>query len=379
MDFHRTRLYEKSIDERRSVIQKYAHLSSTDLDLLEKCGALDQSIIDSISENVIGAFALPLGIATHFVVNNRPCLIPFVTEEASVVAAASYAAKLSSGFTAYADEPIMNGIVQLVHVPDCEKAVQAIRMHQAELVAKANLADPILIAYGGGAYSLATDIIMTSRGTMVIVKLYVNVHSAMGASCVTTMCELIAPDLEKISGGVARMAIINNFAVERKAYAQAIWSRDALGSETIENILDAYAFAYVDVSRACTHNKGIMNGIDAVVTATGNDVRAVEAGAHVWAARSGIYQPLTTFTLNDNHDLLGSIELPLAVGIVGGCTKVHPVARLSLKILGVQSAQELAALMAAVGLAQNFAALRALVCEGIQYGHKRLHERKIAL
>jgi hydroxymethylglutaryl-CoA reductase len=198
----------------------------------------------------------------------------------------------------------------------------------------------------------------------------------MGASCVTTMCERIAPDLEKLSGGLARMAIINNFAIERKAYARAVWSCEKLGAQTIEKVMDAYAFACADIGRACTHNKGIMNGIDAVVAATGNDVRAVEAAAHAWACRSGTYQPLTKFMLDKNHDLVGTIELPLAVGIVGGCTQAHPVARVSLKILDVQSAQELAGIIAAVGLAQNFAALRALVCEGIQYGHRRLHERK---
>lgn len=376
MELHRVRLYKKNVYERRKIILDLACLSDRDLKLLEKNGALEQQLLDSISENVIGAFSIPLGIANHFVINNRPYLIPFATEEASVVAAASYGAKLSSGFTAWADDPIMYGMIQLVNVPDAKDALQSITDHELGLIVKANTADPILIEHGGGVRSISARVVDTPRGPMILVTLRVDVRDAMGASCITTMCELLAPDLEKIVGGAARIAIINNFSLERKAYAKAIWSCATLGSDTIEHIVDAYALACADIGRACTHNKGIMNGIDAVVTATGNDVRAVEAAAHAWACRSGSYQPLTTFAVNENHDLIGALELPLAVGIVGGCTQVHPLARLSIKILGVQSAQELATVIAAVGLAQNFAALRALVSEGIQYGHRRLHERK---
>lgn len=365
--------------ERRKIIQACANLSQQDLKLLEKNGVMDQSLLDSISENVIGAFSIPLGIANHFIINNRPYLIPFATEEASVVAAASYGAKLSSGFTAWADDPIMYGMIQLVNVPDTKDALRLIAGHESDLVAKANTADPILIGHGGGVRSISARVVDTPRGPMILVTLRVDVRDAMGASCITTMCELLAPDLEKIVGGAARIAIINNFSLERKAYAKAIWPCATLGSDTIAHIIDAYALACADVGRACTHNKGIMNGIDAVVTATGNDVRAVEAAAHTWACRSGTYRPLTTFAVNENHDLIGTLELPLAVGIVGGCTQAHPLARLSIKILGVQSAQELATVIAAVGLAQNFAALRALVSEGIQYGHRRLHERKIKI
>ena len=376
MNAHIPRLYEKTVIQRRKIAQDWSNLSDQDLALLEKNGAIDLSLVDNISENVIGAFSLPLGIANHFVINNRPYLIPFVTEEASVVAAASYGAKLSAGFKAWADEPIMYGMVQLMDVPDIPKALQSIATYEVDLIAKANAADPLLVNMGGGARSISARVIGTLRGSMILVTIRVNVRDAMGASCITTMCELLAPELAKIAGGAARMAIINNLAVERKAYARAVWPCATLGHDTIERIVDAYACACADAGRACTHNKGIMNGIDAVVMATGNDVRAVEAAAHVWACRSGSYQPLTTFTINETHDLVGMIELPLAVGIVGGCTQAHPLARLCIKILGVQSAQELAALIAAVGLAQNVAALRALVSEGIQYGHRRLHERK---
>jgi hydroxymethylglutaryl-CoA reductase len=376
MELHKVRLYEKSVDERRKIIQEMASLSDEDLALLEK-NAVCEHYLDLISENVIGAISFPLSIANHFVINNRTYLIPFSTEEASVVAAASYGAKLSSGFTAWADEPIMYGMIQLINVADAKDALRLISDHELDLIAKANTADPILIEHGGGVRSISARIVDTPRGLMILVTLRVDVRDAMGASCVTTMCELLAPDLAKITGGAACMAIINNLAVERKAYATAIWPCATLGSNTIEHIIDAYALACADIGRACTHNKGIMNGIDAVLTATGNDVRAVEAAAHAWACRSGIYQPLTTFTVNENHDLVGTLELPLAVGIVGGCTQAHPLARLSIKILGVQSAQELAAVVAAVGLAQNVAALRALVSEGIQYGHKHLHKRKI--
>lgn len=379
MGSHISRLYEKSIQERRSLIQKHTALSDEDLDLLESHGLSAQNLADSMSENVIGTFPLPLGVATHFIINNRSYLIPFSTEEASVVAAASYGAKLSTGFTAHADEPIMSGMIQLMHVRDIQAAVHLIRENEADLLALADSVDPILIEHGGGAKSLSVQIVDTFRGPALIVHLYVHVSDAMGASCVITMCEKLAPRIVMLTGGQARMAIVNNFAVERRAVATAIWPHEKIGIETIDRILDVYALACADKGRACTHNKGIMNGIDAVVTATGNDVRAIEAGAHVWACRSGLYQPLTTFTVNEGHDLVGTIELPMAVGIVGGCTRAHPIACISLKMLKVQSARELAMVIASVGLAQNFAALRALVCEGIQYGHHRLHERKVKL
>jgi hydroxymethylglutaryl-CoA reductase len=304
-------------------------------------------------------------------------------EEPSVVAAASHAAKLAraaGGFEARADESIMIGQIQLVRVAAPRKVCETVLAHEQEILAEANACDPVLVKLGGGARELRVKVLETSRGVMVVVELLVDVKDAMGANAVNTMAEAVAGLLEKLAGADARLRIISNLAVERLARARAKWDKNVVGGEAlVDGILDAYAFAVADPYRCATHNKGIMNGIDAVVIATGNDFRAVEAGAHAYAALSGTYQPLTRYWKDEQGNLCSEIELPLAVGIVGGATRTHPTAKIALKILDVSSAKELAAVLAAVGLAQNFAALRALVKEGIQRGHMALHARNIAI
>jgi len=298
-----------------------------------------------------------------------------VLEEPSVVAAASNAAKLSEGFETSSSEPIMIGQIQMVKVKNAGKAVKAIKKKEKELIEKAMAVDSTLVKFGGGPRKIEARAI---KG-MLIVHLLVDVRDAMGANAVNTMCERISPVLEEITGGKARLRILSNLAVHRTAKAKAVWKKEKIGGEAIEAILDAYKFAAADQFRATTHNKGIMNGVDAVAIATGNDFRAVEAGAHSFAAYKKKYSPLTKFYKNKSGDLVGEIELPLAVGTVGGATKTHPTAKIAVKILGVKGAQELAEIMAAVGLANNFAAMRALATEGIQRGHMKLHAKNIAI
>ena len=284
-------------------------------------------------ENVYSTFQLPLGIATNFTVNGKEVLVPFALEEPSVVAAASYAAKLSSGFEAKASEPVMIGQIQLVGVKKPEEAIKKILAEEKALLEIANAGDSTLIKFGGGARKIEARKLETKRGTMVIIHLLVDVRDAMGANAVNTMCERISAEIERLSGGKTRLKIISNLAIHRTVKAKTVWKKEALGEEAIEKILDGYEFAANDEFRACTHNKGIMNGIDAVVIATGNDFRAVEAGAHAFASRSGKYKPLTKYYKNMEGDLVGEIELPLAVGIVGGATRTHPLAKINLKIL----------------------------------------------
>jgi len=374
-----SKFYEKPLEERLKIIKEFAELNDEELAQLKKYAALDFEMADRMIENVFSTFQLPMGIATNFVVNKKEVLVPFALEEPSVVAAASNAAKLSSGFEAKAGEPIMIGQIQLVGVQNPGEAIQKIREKEKELVEKANAGDSILIKFGGGARKIETKILETKRGKMLRLHLLVDVRDAMGANAVNTMCERISPDLEKITGGKVRLRIISNLAVHRTVKAKTIWKKEILGEETIECVLDAYEFAANDEFRACTHNKGIMNGIDAVVLATGNDFRAVEAGAHTFASMTGKYLPLTKYYKNGNGDLVGEIELPMAIGLVGGATRTHPLARINIKLLGVKRANELAEIIASVGLAQNFAAMRALATEGIQRGHMNLHAKNIAV
>jgi len=334
-------------------------------------------------ENVIGVFPIPLGVAVNFLINGRDYLIPMAIEEPSVVAAASYGAKMAregGGIFTSSTEPIMIGQIQSVGIKDPYRAKMSILEAKDEILKKANEQDPILVSLGGGAKDLRVKVIDTMVGPMVITELLVDCRDAMGANAVNTMAEAVAPLIERITKGRVYLRIISNLATMRLARAWAVIPKEAVGGEdVVDGIVNAYAFAAADPYRAATHNKGILNGVIAVVIATGNDHRAVEAGAHAYAAISGRYLPLSVWEKNEDGDLVGSLEMPIPVGIVGGATKVHPIAKIALKILGVKSARELSEIMAAVGLVQNLAALRALAHEGIQRGHMSLHARNIAI
>lgn len=370
------KFYEKSLEERINTVREFAGLGKEEINLLKKEGALPLDSADKMIENVVGTVQFPLGIATNFYINGKPYLIPMAIEEPSVVAAASHAAKLTEGFETSSSEPIMVGQIQLLNVTDLGKAVAEIEREKAGLIEKANNIDSTLIKLGGGVKDLQAREIESSSGKMLIVELFVDVRDAMGANAVNRFCEKIAPAIEEITGGNVLLRIVSNLCTKRIAKAKAVWKNEVVGEEVIEGVLHAYAFAEADQYRCTTHNKGTMNGVDAVAVATGQDFRAVEAAAHSYSSLDGSYRSLTKYYKDRKGNLIGEIEIPVAVGIVGGAVKTNPVAQLSLKILGVKSAQELAEVMAAVGLANNFAALRALVTEGIQKGHMRLHKRK---
>lgn len=374
--------YKLSVEERLSIVRKYADLTDEEVETL-RSGRLSYDIADRMIENVVGLMAMPFAIATNFLINGRDYLIPMVIEEPSVVAAASNGARMArvkGGFHASSTEPIMIGQIQVVRPPNPYKARLELLQRKDEILDLANSRDPVLVGLGGGAKDLRVKVLETFRGSMVIVELLVDCRDAAGMNAVNTMAEAVAPLVERIAGGRVRLRIVSNLASYRLARAWAIFDKDILGGEdAIEGILDAYAFAVADPYRCATHNKGIMNGVIAVALATGNDHRAIEAGAHAYAAMDGRYKPLTTWDKTPDGDLIGTIELPLAVGVVGGATRSHPTARIALKILGVKTARELAEVMASVGLAQNLAALRALATEGIQRGHMKLHARNIAI
>jgi len=375
--------YKLSPKERLSFVKEFAGLTDEEAALLQNTGSLPLDLADRMIENVIGAIPIPLGIAVNFLINKRDYLIPMAIEEPSVVAAASYAAKMAregGGFFTSSTPPIMIGQIQAVGIQDPHAAKMRILQAKEEILNKANDQDPVLVSVGGGAKDLNVKVIQTTLGPMVITELYVDCRDAMGANAVNTMCEAVAPIIEKISGGRVYLRIISNLADKRLARAWCTVPKDAVGGEeVVDGIVAASAFAAADPYRAATHNKGILNGIIAVVIATCNDHRAVEAGAHAYAARSGQYTTLSTWEKNENGDLVGTIELPMAVGIIGGAVRTHPIARLCLKILGVKTANEFAEVLAAVGLAQNLGALRALAHEGIQRGHMSLHARNIAI
>ncbi|MEM2924205.1 MAG: hydroxymethylglutaryl-CoA reductase, degradative [Methanocellales archaeon] len=375
--------YKLSFKQRLEFVKNFASLSEDEVKILSNTGALEVEIADRMIENVIGGMTLPLGVAVNFLINGRDYLIPMAIEEPSVVAAASNAAKMAregGGFFTSTSGALMIGQIQATRIKDPYAARNRILERKEEILKVANEQDPVLVKLGGGARDVEARVIQTSKGAMVITHLIVDCRDAMGANAVNTMAEAVAPLIEEITRGKVYLRIISNFADKRLARARAIFPKDAIGGEeVVDAILLAYEFAASDHYRATTHNKGIMNGITAVALATGNDTRAIEAGAHAYASRSGRYEPLSRWEKNSNGDLVGTIELPLAVGIVGGATKTHPTARINLKILGVKTAAELAEVMAAVGLAQNFAALRALATEGIQRGHMSLHSRNIAI
>ena len=375
--------YKLSIDERLKVVKEFADLTDEEIGMLKASSSLSLELADRMIENVIGVFPMPMGIAVNFLINRKDYLIPMVIEEPSVVAAASYGAKMTrskGGIFTSSTEPIMIGQIQAVKIKDPYRARMAIIEAKDEILKKANEQDPMLVSVGGGAKDLRVKVIDTIRGPMVITELLVDCRDAMGANAVNTMCEAVAPLIERITGGKVFLRIVSNLATERLARAWTIVDKNAVGGdEVVDGIIEAYAFAAADPYRAATHNKGILNGVIAVALATCNDHRAIEAGAHAYAARTGRYLPLSVWEKNEEGDLVGSIEMPMAVGIIGGATKVHPIAKIALKILGVKSARELAEVMAAVGLAQNLAALRALAHEGIQRGHMSLHARNIAI
>jgi hydroxymethylglutaryl-CoA reductase len=383
--------YKRTVEERRQIVAEWGGLTEAESHAYDFPPGIDPGIFSRMIENVVGVFPLPLGVATHFQVNGKEYLVPMAIEEPSVVAAASNSAKVArplGGFTAQTTAPIMIGQIQVVGVSDPAAARHRVLSQREALLAAANAKDPMLVKFGGGARDLEVRILPSPRGTMLVVHLLVDARDAGGMNAVNTMCEALAPEVARLAGGRVVLRIISNLAVLRLARASATFPAEALatehakGPEVVEAILDAYTLAVVDPFRCATHNKGIMNGISAVVLATGNDSRAIESGAHTYAAftakHGAIVHPLTTYERDAQGNLVGTIELPIAVGLIGGATAVHPTAKANVKLLGVKGAQELAQVLAAVGLAQNFGALRALATEGIQRGHMGLHARNIA-
>ena len=369
--------YKLPLEERLKIVQEFAGLSTEEVGILKGTGlGLEQG--QRMIENVIGTFELPFGVAVNFLINDKDYLIPMVIEEPSVVAAASNAAKLarpSGGFFTSSADPVMIGQIQLVNVGSPFTARLQILEHKQKIIDLANEQDPVLLRFGGGCRDVKVRVL---ENGMVVTHLLVDCRDAMGANAVNTMAEALAPFIEEITGGRVYLRIISNLAKYRLARARVRYSKDVIGEETVDGIVEAFEFARIDPFRAATHNKGVMNGVTAVVLATGNDTRAVESGAHAYASITGRYTSLTHWEKDTNGDLVGTIEIPMAVGLVGGATKSHPVARTAVKILGVKTASELGEIMAAVGLAQNFGALRALATEGIQRGHMSLHAKNIA-
>lgn len=371
--------YKLRPEERLGRIKELAGLTDEEAKALADSGALKLDIADKNVENVIGAVHLPLGVATNFRINGKDVLIPMAVEEPSVIAAACRAAKqaLPEGFRADADEPVMIGQIQVVGMHDAASALRNLELNRKEVMAAASEFMKPHEKYGCGARGFEAKVLNTERGPMIGVYFDIAVGDAQGANMVNTTLEGVAPVIGKLTGGKVRLRIVSNLAVKRKARASAVWKKEAIGEEAVEGVLDAYEFAKADVYRCSTHNKGIMNGISAVAVATGNDWRSVEAGAHSYAAL-GQYHPLTRYYRNEKGDLVGSIELPLALATVGPAVNSSPTARIALKIAGTKGSRELAMAMACVGLANNFAALSALSTVGIQAGHMKLHARSIA-
>ncbi len=365
------------------LVKEFADLTEEEAVLLQDTGSLPLDLADRMIENVVGMFPLPLGIAVNFLINENDYLIPMAIEEPSVVAAASYAAKMvrdGGGFHTSSTSPIMIGQVQVLGVKDPYAARMRLLQEKAEILQKANEQDPLLVSAGGGAKDLEAKVIDTSKGQMLIAELHVDCRDAMGSNAVDTMAEAVAPTIERIAEGRVNLRIISNLAVKRLVRAWCRVPKEAVGGEeVVDGIVNASAFAAADPYRAATHNKGILNGIIGVVLATCNDHRGIEAGAHAYAARNGKYTSLSMLEKNGNGDLVGSIELPMAVGLIGGAVRTHPIAKIAVKILGVKTANEFGEVLAAVGLAQNLGALRALASEGIQRGHMSLHARNIAV
>jgi len=378
------KFYELSISERLKLLGDETPLDKGDLAKLNN--ALSIKTADLMIENVVGVYGLPLGIAQHFIVNGRKVFVPMVIEEPSVVAGASFMAKLataSGGFQATTSAPEMIGQIQLLDLQNPQQTVQTLLDHKAEILAEAEKANSFMMSIGGGPRDLEVRFVPESTiGAFVVLHIIYDVRDAMGANTINTVVESLRPLIEKITGGRVHLSILSNLADKRLARAtvtilkEALAFREFSGEQVRDGIIEAWAFADADPYRAATHNKGIMNGVDAVVLATGNDWRGIEAGAHAYAARSGQYRSLSNWEKTPEGDLHGTLEMPMAVGIVGGATGAHPGAEACIKLLGVQTANELAEIIASVGLAQNLAALRALATEGIQRGHMNLHARK---
>lgn len=381
--------YDKSPEDRARLIAEWAGLTPEQLAALDGTGGLTREQADHMIENVVGLHALPLGVAVNFLVNGREVLVPMAIEEPSVVAGASFMAKLArvrGGFTAHTTEPEMIGQIQVLNVADLPSARLALLEKKAELLALADRLDPVISRHGGGARDLEVRVIENSPiGAFMVVHLIYDTRDAMGANAVNTACEALAPTIEEVTGGKVHLRILSNLADRRIARARCtipamdLAFGDFSGERVRDGIVAAWAFAASDPYRAATHNKGIMNGVDPIVIATGNDWRAIEAGAHAYAARSGRYTSLSTWGQAGDGALVGTLEMPMAVGIVGGATKVHPTAQAALKLMGITTARELAEIIVSVGLAQNLAALRALATEGIQRGHMSLHARQVAV
>ena len=374
--------YKLSMDERRKLLSELVNLDQDEIEILDTLGYFKPSQLDTLIENVVGSYQLPMGLAFNFKINNKDYIIPMVIEEPSVVAAASNAARMArkhGGFQSENVPSVMISQIQITHIPDIESAKKISADNKDQILKIANEQDPILNELGGGALDLELRDLNTGKGKMLIIHLLVNVLDAMGANVVNTMAEAISPFIENLTKGKIYLRILSNLATHRIAKSKATFDKDLLGGpEVVEGILNAYEFAAADPYRATTHNKGIMNGIVALTMATGNDTRAIESGAHAYASLSGQYSPLTKFEVDSKGNLVGEIIVPLALGIIGGMTKIHPMARIALKILNVESANELSQVCAALGLAQNVAALRVLASEGIQKGHMALHSRNIA-
>jgi hydroxymethylglutaryl-CoA reductase len=375
--------YKLPVSERLAKIKEYADLTDEEVEILHNTGSLGEELTDRMIENVVGTMPLPLGMAMNFQINGKDYVVPMAIEEPSVVAAASNLAKVArkqGGFRTSHSGSLMIGQIQLTGVGDPYATRAKILAHKDEIMEKADACDPVLIKFGGGARDMVVRVLDSPSGPMVVTHLVIDTRDAMGANAVNTMAEAIAPFIEEITGGKVYLRIISNLASYRIARSWAIFDKEELGGgDVVDGMIKAYHFAAADPYRCATHNKGIMNGISAVVIASGNDFRAVEAGAHSFATIEGGYKPLTKYEKTNEGHLVGVIEVPTAVGLVGGATKVHPTARTNVKILGVKTADELGEIMASVGLAQNAAALRALATEGIQRGHMRLHARNMAV
>jgi hydroxymethylglutaryl-CoA reductase len=380
--------YNRSINDRRNDVAESTGLAPEDLAAFDQIGGLTPDQADHMIENVIGTHNLPLGVALNFTINEKEILVPMAIEEPSVVAGASFMAKLAragGGFWATTSQPLMIGQMQVLDLDDINTARLKLYENKATLLAEADEIDPVLKKLGGGARDLEVRTVEDSPiGPFLVIHLIYDVRDAMGANAVNTACERLAPRVEAITGGRVHLRILSNLADRRLARVRCTIPVKELafdeysGEQVRDGIIEAWAFAAVDPYRAATHNKGIMNGVDAVVIATGNDWRAIEAGAHAYAARSGHYTSLSTWAKDADGNLVGTLEMPMAVGIVGGATKVHPTARAALKLMGITTAADLAEIIVSVGLAQNLAALRALATEGIQRGHMSLHARQVA-
>ncbi len=387
MPAEKIKFYNLSIPERLDWLAEKAGLDAADLDALR--GGLTADQADHMIENAVGVFGLPLGVAQNFVVNGREVLVPMAIEEPSVVAGASFMARLAragGGFSASASAPEMIGQMQILDLDDPHAARLKLLEQRERLLAEAGEIDPVLKRLGGGPRDIEVRVIEDSPiGSFLVLHLIYDVRDAMGANAVNTAMERLTPSVEHITGGRAHLRILSNLADRRTARARCtiplpeLAFGDFPAGQVRDGVIAAWAFAAADPYRAATHNKGIMNGVDAVVIATGNDWRAIEAGAHAYAAREGRYTSLSTWGMDRDGNLTGSLEMPMAVGTVGGATRVHPAARAALKLMGIQSAGQLAEIIVSVGLAQNLAALRALATEGIQRGHMGLHARQVAI